>query len=462
MPAIVLLVSYFLLQTTLILTLSNGPFTDEAIYITAGRHILENLSSNPSVWHTSYSFWFQGSPHAWPILAAFAYQYGGLFGARILAVALSTVALAALYAAWKLLFDKKTAFWSVGLLALNGHFIFIGQLAVYDILGLALASLGFLCVSTFVEKKDNTWLLIFAGLAIAAAAISKYGYLLALVPVVGLLFSRMPFRKAALATSIITGTFALVFLGYWFLVFGKLSLAVTKYYTSQDVKPRSELLLQFACWLAVPLAVAGVGGKRIARGHAGAILYCFPLLILVVSSHVATQAHVSANKHIALGLAFFYPLVAIGFIQLSTRLSARTRLTFLLLITVAGIAQWYQMSRTWPDSRPVSKFLVSNMKAGDRLAAEDGWVYRLPLYWQGVVKTTDRVLDSWKLDRARGDLCKLDWLVGRIQDGEEDRVVKLARSCGFKPVFSHESKYVTGIESGAPRRFPVILSIFRK
>lgn len=184
--------------------------------------------------------------------------------------------------------------------------------------------------------------------------------------------------------------------------------------------------------------------------------------MLVIVFHVGTQSHVSAQKHLAFALVFFCPVAGLGAYQLVKRLRLRAAFGIVIIALLSGVAQWSRLASVWPDSRVVADYLAENWTTGQVLAAEDGWSYRMPLYWQGLVASPYNVLDSWNLEHGKRDLCDLDWLVGKIYDGEEDRVVKLARKCGFQPVFADSSIGMTGLDHGTIRHFPIELIVYRR
>ncbi|MFL7790547.1 MAG: hypothetical protein AB8I69_00280, partial [Anaerolineae bacterium] len=62
----------------------NGPFFDEGIYITSGVRTLEGYGLSDL-----YLTWFGGSL-LWPILAGIGYRIGGLIGARVVALLVTT------------------------------------------------------------------------------------------------------------------------------------------------------------------------------------------------------------------------------------------------------------------------------------------------------------------------------------------------------------------------------------
>ena len=83
----------------------NGPFFDEAIYVTAGLRTFEGHGFSDG-----YLGWFTGLHLIWPVLAATGYKIAGLMGTRTVAVILATVGFIAIVQAAKNLFGQKAGF----------------------------------------------------------------------------------------------------------------------------------------------------------------------------------------------------------------------------------------------------------------------------------------------------------------------------------------------------------------
>ena len=104
---------------------ANGPFVDEGLYTVAGMRVLEGKGLSDG-----YITWFNGSPFAWPVMAAVGHHLGGLTGARLTAVLVSMVTLVAFAKTAETLFGESAAAWGTAALSLNGLFIALAHFAV--------------------------------------------------------------------------------------------------------------------------------------------------------------------------------------------------------------------------------------------------------------------------------------------------------------------------------------------
>ena len=180
------IVAVFLaVQVCIVSFAANGPFVDEGLYTVAGMRVLEGKGLSDG-----YITWFNGSPFVWPVMAAVGHHLGGLTGARLVAVLFSMVTLVAFAKTAETLFGESAAAWGTAARSLNGLFIALAHFAVYDVPALAGIALSMWGVARFSTSRRVRWL-IAAAVAFALAVICKYGYLLMVVPVLGLLGQRV-------------------------------------------------------------------------------------------------------------------------------------------------------------------------------------------------------------------------------------------------------------------------------
>ncbi|GAA2776972.1 hypothetical protein RMN57_24505 [Kitasatospora sp. CM 4170] len=159
---------------------SNTAFVDEGTYIYAGYQEIANLAHGTPV--ATYETFFSGSPLIYPVVVALADMLGGLTTARLLSMAFMLSATVAVHLATRRLHGSLAAFCAAAAFAALGPTQFLGGLATYDSMALALlAWAGYLAVRLTTGGGYPS--LVLSGLLLALAGCTKYAALL-WVPVV--------------------------------------------------------------------------------------------------------------------------------------------------------------------------------------------------------------------------------------------------------------------------------------
>ena len=171
----------------------NGPFFDEAIYITAGQRTLEGHG-----YTDGYLVWFAGSL-LWPVLAIGGYKVAGLVGTRIVALILTTIAFVAVVRAARNLFGQKASFWTAATLAFSGPLMALARLGVYDLPALTGIALSFWAVTELGRRDNRIWLTL-AAIAFTIGLFGKYPMGLMLLPILAVVFVLRP-KNCLLYTS---------------------------------------------------------------------------------------------------------------------------------------------------------------------------------------------------------------------------------------------------------------------
>jgi 4-amino-4-deoxy-L-arabinose transferase-like glycosyltransferase len=145
-----------------------APFTDEALYLTAGH-----LEWSHWLHHTTLpAYAFSGAPVLYPPLGALADSVGGLAAARGLSLALMLGATAMVYRAGSRLFGRWAALLASGLFAVSGLVVHYGAFATYDALALFFLTLG-IWAAARVRDGGYCWI---AGCAVALAVSNAAKY----------------------------------------------------------------------------------------------------------------------------------------------------------------------------------------------------------------------------------------------------------------------------------------------
>ncbi|MFF9643843.1 hypothetical protein [Kitasatospora aureofaciens] len=162
------------------LIVSNTAFIDEGTYIYSGYQEIAHLRHGTPV--STYETFFSGSPLIYPVVVAVADFVGGLNGARLLSLAFMLSATVAVHLATRRLHGSLAAFYAAAAFAALGPTQFLGGLATYDAMALAiLAWAGYLAVR--LTTGGGYLSLVGSGLLLALAGATKYAALL-WVPVV--------------------------------------------------------------------------------------------------------------------------------------------------------------------------------------------------------------------------------------------------------------------------------------
>jgi len=90
---------------------------------------------------------------------------------------------------------------------------------------------------------------------------------------------------------------------------------------------------------------------------------------------VWTANFVSGQKHVVAGFLFAYLLAGVVLERLWDLRSRVPAVLVLALLAFWGGLQCHAQDRSWADTRPLSDYLVRNLRLGDRVLAESSWSY---------------------------------------------------------------------------------------
>jgi len=347
---------------------SNTAFQDEALYLWAGHRVWSHwLYGAPVPGFPSY---FSGAPVVYPPLGALADTYGGLAGARLLSLAFMLLATALLYLAACRIFDRQSALFAACLFAGLGATQFVGALATYDAMAIALLALatclGFRAAD--LRPRHRTALLVLAGSALALADATKYAaalfdpVVISAVMAFGWRQRGRRFGLAAAAVLLLTTVAILaaaVLIGghaYWH---GVMSTTLAR--SSGDVAPAGVLYVS-ATWAGGVMVLALIGTAVVfvmaQRWATRCLIFALAgAAFLVPAEQARIHTITSLFKHVGFG-AWFGCVVA-GFALASlldvvptTKVAAAARvgLAATVLSALAGTALASSEFDSWPNS----------------------------------------------------------------------------------------------------------------
>jgi len=459
--------TWFAVAVCLVLCLAtlnyNGPFFDEGIYVTAGIRTLEGMG-----YEDRFLSWFGGSL-IWPVLAGLGYRVAGLIGTRAVAAIVTVGGLAAFARAVANIFDERVSFWATLALALNGPFLALARLGVYDTLALLGVAVAFWAITELERRDHRAWLVAAAG-AFAVAVFAKYPIGVMAVPLLGTLLFLREERATMdiLLFAFLAGAVGLAF-------FLPVREQVGEFFNWRlENRPTFgipyEILVFVIVYLsALPLVLALSGWFIVSDRRWLASLMLLSLLIWP-AYHLITGDPVSTNKHLVFGYLFAYPLAGVTLSTLWGDQGAgvlRKLLTVLVVLVLAGlgIVQANQSDRSWPDARPAAAYLINHVKPGDELLINESWPYTMYLYTSGSIESPWDVYDQYRIthEEPAPSICEYDWFVdSRGSFAWSEQVLEQIEACDtYERVFSSTSMV---INLGANFRYvsyPVDIVVWR-
>ena len=397
------IVAVFLaVQTAIIALDANGPFVDESLYIVAGMRVLEGHG-----WSDGYFTWFNGSPFVWPVFAALGHHAAGLSGARFAAALFSAITLLAFAKTAETLFGRSASEWGAVAFGVNGLFMALAHFAVYDV-----AALTALAVAMWLAARGSVTA---AAVAFAGAVIAKFGHVIMVVPVLGLLIAARDLTHAVRALAMFLTVAGGIVAAYFWLTFGSpLPTSPATYFQQTFGRARGHIAVLQVIFGVLPLALATVGAVVAwRRRHPLLVVTCLLALGVYPAFHLWTANFVSGQKHVVAGFLFSYLLAGVALERLWISRARATTVAVLGALTIWGALQCYWQDHSWSDTRALAHHLASHMKRGDRIVAESSWNYTLYLYPRGLIGSPAEVIDANYAPRDdRRDLCEIPWLVG--------------------------------------------------
>jgi hypothetical protein len=376
LPLIVILTVQAYLSLRLVTR--NSAFTDEALYLWAGRlewsHWLHHTPVPP------IASYFSGAPVVYPPIAALANGLGGLTGARVLSLCFMLGATVLLHGVTKRILDRLSAAFAAALFVGLGSAEFLGAFATYDAMALFLLAtatwLGIRGAACRTNTRRLTLILLVA-VALVIANAAKYASAL-FDPVVLIAVACFHWRELGRRAGMAAGSLATVGtatgIAIALAVGGKpylTGIAVTTLSRSPGNWPIFGILFVSAGWVGVIAVLAVIGAIAASCAHRSA-----PYRVLVWTLAAAAflapaeqaRIHVftSLFKHVAFGGWFGaamagYALTA--FIRAVPAVKVRGALTVVYagvsLATVLGSMLAINQFGTWPNVDPALPALTA-------------------------------------------------------------------------------------------------------
>ncbi len=290
--------------------LKNDAFVDEATYIVSGQLLRESAATGATA--PPIASYLSGAPHLYPALASVIYDRSGLEAVRAFSLACLILAMLAVYATARQLFENRLAgVAAAAVFSLQAPVLFLGRFATYDALSVALLALAL----AFAVHRGHRWRwnsAALAGACIGAASVIKYATLLYVPCIVLVAALVLPppdrWKRGAIAAlgAVAVGA-ALFALGQpRELLTGLVSTTLTRSVTSGG---RATDIILFAASLGGVAALIALPALALASASVRwAAITIFVAALLAPINHVRLHEFVSLHKHMAFALVLFAAL----------------------------------------------------------------------------------------------------------------------------------------------------------
>ena len=386
------LLAVWVLQVVASLSLRNTAFQDEALYLYAGRDLLRAwLAGTPA--GEAYAVYFSGLPYFYPVLAGALDAAGGLELARLLSLGCMLWTAGAVYLLARRLLSEASALPAAALFAVQGPVLFLGRLATYDALSLALLAAGaVLAVGAGRAGRARRALPAAAGVGavLCLAVAAKYAALLyapAALAILGWQAWRVRGGRAAVVRGAVAAGAMVAGLAAVVAADPRVLEALRTTTTERIAYGHATALTLAADAAALTGAVVALGAIGLLRLNGRRRLLAVVLLgtaFLAPAYHILKAEPTSLHKHVAFGTLFAAPLAGYALARLgglgAARPPGRRSLAVLaacLLTFNLGLDQARGLYAGWPESGRLERVLRTLVRPGsDRVLAEEAEVPR--------------------------------------------------------------------------------------
>jgi 4-amino-4-deoxy-L-arabinose transferase-like glycosyltransferase len=384
------------------LTWTNTAFQDEALYLRAGHLEWAHWTRQAPI--PDFPAYFSGAPVAYPPVAALADSAGGLTAARLLSLACMLGVTGLLWAATARLYGRRAALLATGLFATLTGTQFLGSLATFDspaLLLLALAAWLGVRAAGSARPLARAGLLAGAGLALAAADVTKYAAAL-FTPVVIAVLALAAWRQrpgwgwlgsaaTALAAWAVPVAAAIAVGGPAY----RAGLTTTTLDRPAAATPVTSVLRNGYVWTSLILVLAVLGVWLSARSRERARVLPAVLLaaaLLAPAEQARLHTEVSLQKHVVFGawfaaMAAGYALARLSRVDRGYGWAVVMALPIAAATLFGSMGQAHFLHRDWPDSTALIRVLRPAVRAhpGSYLAEDDdveAYYLRGQVRWQ--------------------------------------------------------------------------------
>ncbi len=291
---------------------SNTAYTDEALYLWAGRPEWSHWLHGQPI--PAFTASFSGAPVIYPPIGALANAVGGLTAARLLSLFFILGATTFLWSVTSRLFNRRAAFFASGLWAVLGPTLRLSVFATYDAMSVFLIAFAAWCVVRAEPRRATTPWMIAAAVLLAAADATAYSSAIFDPVIMALAFwtARPQSRQLARTRAAEVLIYAVALLAAGLTIGGRvyikgLKQTVLERLVSTDPSPAVAVTSwRFTAAVVAPALVAVLICLmiRTERRHVALLLIFFGAALLVPIEQARIHTLVSLDKHVDLGAWF--------------------------------------------------------------------------------------------------------------------------------------------------------------
>ncbi len=370
----------------------NSPFNDEAIYVVLGK-----LGIFQGDWVTyNPSAWVAGHPMAYPTITSLAYTIGGIVGSRLLNVFFGILTIETIFMITLFLTKKRdsqnylTASIAAAVVGGSATAYYVSRLATYDMPSFyfLFLSIGLLLLAEKTDRNTGK-LYLLSSLSLFAAIMFKIISGIFLPFIVLTFFFKL--RKTPTQFKFFKNYFLYPLIAAMTFFLLTNFTALVTYYQTQSNQYASPLQILEMFWTNTYYmlgfyALGTIGMFLHKQYKLWSILTFGGLLALLF--HIGIHRLSTFDKHIFLSIAFGSIVAGLGIGNIITSLKGRYLKTLLVgYITTVLALYWFlsyqdgqRFNHQWTDSSPITSYLQSHIKPGDKLLAEVGSAAVLDIY----------------------------------------------------------------------------------
>ena len=359
--------------------LRNTAFQDEALYIYAGRQIVQHWLGMPAVLE-NYSFYFSGNPYIYPVIVGPLDMLGGLELVRAFSLLCMVIVTTCGYYVTRQMFNQKSAIFAAIFFVCQGPVLFLTRLATYDPLCLCLLALA-TALAVRVSHTKRYWQVLGIGPLLVLAFGAKYAALLFIPPVLMLLVLyaaircgwRGMFIQAMLAG--VSMAVAAMIAVYIILHFDRDMLHALSDTTTNRIviagASRVALAEHVLQMVGVCYFLAGVALFFVRKKELLLALLLLGASLLVPAYHIYKAEWISLDKHLSFSMFFLMPVAGYALARLAgfrvgvlvpERYLMLSSLSICLLLFLFVTPEAQVMYTTWPSTSTLADVLKTQVR----------------------------------------------------------------------------------------------------
>jgi len=392
------------MQLIAMTTLQNSAFQDEALYLYSGKDLWHSFLAGSRPFD-NYGTYFSGLPTFYPMIAGALDQAGGLEAARGLSMACALWLTVVVFLVGRAFFGRSAGLLGALVFAVQAPVLFIGRLATYDALALALLGSTLALATT----RPRTWKTCAMMVLVTLSVLAKYAtavFLPSAVILCLILMYRLGTKRVLVFQFVVAiATIPVIALGLHFVLLANPDVleGLVSTTTNRSLGSKSPMLIvlgdaarylgPFAALAIVGFLVLVLTRNTPSSKVAGVVL--FGSVFIAPAYHVTTGELTSLDKHIAFGMMFGSPMVGLLLAFLATtHFLRRTEgllvvVGILLVVCSTNFVLASKLFTTWPNTTEVTSKLHAIVRVNDsRVLSEEMEVLRFYL--------TPRVASGWQ------------------------------------------------------------------